>query len=60
MGDLRPREREGLAQGHPQVKPELRIPNPPAQCSFQLCTRFNGRVAFLSCPVLSEQSWLCG
>lgn len=54
----RPRDGEGLAQGHPHLEPELRAPNPPTECPFQLSTPLTDEAAFPSCPVLSRQSWL--
>lgn len=44
----------GTCPNLPHVKPEFRAPNPPAQCSLQLSTRFTDRIAFLSYPVLAK------
>lgn len=48
----RPRDGEGLAQGHPHLEPELRAPNPPppTECPFQLSTPLTDEAAFPSLP----------
>lgn len=58
----RPRDGEGLAQGHPHLEPELRAPNPPPPLSVPSNSPLRSpmKLPFQACPVLSRQSWLWG
>lgn len=51
---LRPRDGEGHAQGHPHLEPELRDPNRPTECPFQLSTGFTDQTAFREPPCSSQ------